>query len=118
MGKAGRMKLRRNSAPTRADWASRRRRVARKRASATRPRYAEPVTHEVDRSDAQKRPATAALALITNFFFPGAGLIIYGQRKWGLTFIAVTALTLYIFWPVTMVFTTGMTANYAFRKED
>ena len=91
--------------------------MGRKRSKADRPTGSRPVQYERDRSDARKRPATATLAFLLNFFFPGAGLMIYGKRQWGIAFMAVTALSLYIFWPITMAFTQGITANYAFRKE-
>ena len=91
--------------------------MSKKRAVNSKPK-SKPLTYNRDLSDARKRPATAALALFTNFFFPGAGLIVYGQKKWGIIFIVITMGTLYVFWPVTMVFSTGMTANYAFRRED
>ncbi len=112
------MRFSRKGPLTRADWAARRRKVAKKRAADSKPRDAKRQVHQVDISDARKRPATAALALFTNFFFPGVGLIIFGQRKWGLVFLAVTILTVYTFWPINMAFTTGMTANYAFRREN
>ena len=112
------MRLLRKGPRTRADWEARRRRAARKRAADAKPRYAKPLHYEVDVSDASKRPATAALALVINFAFPGVGLIIYGQRKWGFTLLAVTFLTLYIGWLVTMPLTTGLTANLAFRRYD
>lgn len=120
MGKAGAesMRLLRKGPPTRADWEARRRRAARKRAADAKPRDAKPLHYEVDVSDASKRPATAALALVVNFFVPGVGLIIYGQRKWGLTLLAATLLTFYIGWFVTMPLTTGLTANHAFRRDD
>ena len=110
------MRLLRKGPRTRADWEARRRRAARKRAAAAKPRYAQPLHYEVDVSDAHKRPATAALALVVNFFLPGIGLIIYGQHKWGFTLLAVTFLTLYVGWLVTMPLTTGLTANHAFRR--
>ena len=112
------MRLFRKGPPTRADWEARRRRAAKRRASEAKPRDAKPLHYEVDVSDANKRPATAALALVVNFFFPGAGLIIYGQARWGFTLLAVTFLTLYIGWLVTMPLTTGLTANHAFRRYD
>ena len=110
--------LRRKTGLGSADWQARRRRMARKRSRAQRPADPGRLQYERDRSDAQKRPATAALAFLLNFFFPGAGLIIYGKKQWGIAFMAVTALTLYFLWPITMAFTQGMTANYAFRQED
>ena len=112
------MRLLRKGPPTRSDWEARRRRAAKRRAADAKPRYAKPLQYEVDVSDANKRPATAALALVVNFFLPGIGLIIYGQRKWGFTLLAVTFLTLYVGWLVTMPLTTGLTANHAFRKYD
>lgn len=112
------MRLLRKGPPTRADWEARRRRAARRRAADAKPRYAKPLDYEVDVSDASKRPATAALALIVNVFLPGVGLIIYGQTKWGFTLLAITFVTAYFGWFVTMPLTTGLTANHAFRKDD
>ncbi len=112
------MRLLGKGPPTRGDWEARRRRAARKRAADAKPRYAKPLHYEIDVSDATKRPATAALALVVNFFLPGVGLIIYGQRTWGFTLLAVTFLTLYLGWFVTMPLTTGLTANHAFRRYD